>query len=236
MRLIPGFLKTSPNSQPLDDEGEPSERHAWMKNRAIQLFAVLFGLPLFVYSVLALAQAGSGSSYHWTFPKWFGCVIAAHEGLAGGLIGAAGALLAAWIAWTAVQHQISSENERAIADRAEAERLLSEDLTDYAEGMGAAWRLLEGLPEGIDDKKAWPTFQATAFMAEWVSRPERIANYRAMADILGWDRRRRYKAVLSGLEELRRFGDPKSLHNPNEVLALIRRLSVDFEYCLPATS
>jgi hypothetical protein len=31
------------------------------------------------------------------WPKYFGCAMAAHEGLAGGLIGAAGALFAAWL-------------------------------------------------------------------------------------------------------------------------------------------
>jgi hypothetical protein len=42
---------------------------------------------------------------------------------------ASGALVAAWIAWSAVQ-QINAERERAMADRFEAERLLSADLTD----------------------------------------------------------------------------------------------------------
>ena len=118
-----------------------------LHNRTTQLVALLFGLPFFVFLPLALAQAGSGSSCHWAFPKWFGCVLAAHESLAGGLIGLAGVLVAAWMAWHAVQQQINSDRERALADRAEAERLLSEELPEYAEGMAAAWRLLVALPE-----------------------------------------------------------------------------------------
>jgi hypothetical protein len=43
--------------------------------------------------------------------------------LAAGLIAAAGALTAAWIAWTAVQQQINAEKEGSTADRREAERL-----------------------------------------------------------------------------------------------------------------
>jgi hypothetical protein len=86
-----------------------------MQNRKAQFVVVVFGLSLFIFLALALAQTGSGSSCHWAFPKWFGCVMAIHETLAGGLIGAAGALLAAWIAWTAVQEQINSERERAAA-------------------------------------------------------------------------------------------------------------------------
>src|SRR5262249_39389557 len=65
-----------------------------------QFLVLLFGLPLFTFSVLALAQWGSGSSCHWQFPKWFGCVLGDHDSLAAGLIGASGALFAAWIAWT----------------------------------------------------------------------------------------------------------------------------------------
>jgi hypothetical protein len=47
------------------------------------------------------------------FPKWVGCAMAAHENLAGGLIGSAGALLAAWIAWHAVMAQMESDRRLA---------------------------------------------------------------------------------------------------------------------------
>ena len=99
-------------------------------------------LTVSVYLVLALAQVGSGSSCRWMFPKWFGCVLAAHETLAAGLTGAVGALVAARIAWSAVQQQINAERERMLADRVEAEQLLADDMKDYAEGMAAAMRLL----------------------------------------------------------------------------------------------
>jgi len=161
----------------------------------------------------------------------------AHESLAGGLIGAAVVLLGAWIAWIAVQQQISFDRERAVADREEVERLLSEGLTEYAEGMAAAWRLLVALPKEADPDRAKAVFDATAYMAERVSRPEAIATYRAMAEILGWDRRRSYTGLLRGLEELRRFPDSNSVqHDPDEALDLIRRLADEFEYCLPDTS
>jgi hypothetical protein len=38
---------------------------------------------------------------------WLGCVAAAHEGLAGGVLAGAGALFAAWLAFDAVQEQIA---------------------------------------------------------------------------------------------------------------------------------
>ena len=93
---------------------------------------------LFVYLILALTEIGSGSGCHWAFPRWFGCVLGLHETLAAGLIGAAGVLIAAWMAWTAVQRQINAERQRTVADRKEAERLLAEDLTNYADGGSLA--------------------------------------------------------------------------------------------------
>jgi hypothetical protein len=52
------------------------------------------------------------------FPKWLGCAMSAHEGLAGGLVGAAGALFAGWLAFASVQRQIDEqkvEKEKAQA-------------------------------------------------------------------------------------------------------------------------
>jgi hypothetical protein len=194
-----------------------------LHKRTTQFVLLFFGLPLFVFLVLALAQWGSGSSCHWAFPKWFGCVLAAHESLAGGLIGLAGVLLGAWAAWSAVQQQINADRERAMADRIEADRLLSEALTDYADGMAVAWMHLVALPEDADHDTAWKVYEATAYMAEWLSRRETVANYRAMADTLGWDRRIGYRALLRGLDELRQFTDPKSVQDdPQEALNLIR--------------
>jgi hypothetical protein len=85
----------------------------------IQFLVLFFGLPLFTFLVLALAQWGSGSSCGWQFPKWFGCVLHDHESLTAGLIGAAGALFAAWIAWTAVQRQLEEQQRQVrIVERA----------------------------------------------------------------------------------------------------------------------
>jgi hypothetical protein len=207
------------------------------RDRAAQLLILTLCFFLFVYAALALAETGGSIACHWAFPKWFGCVLSTHETLAAGLIGAAGALIAAWIAWTAVQQQISAEAERIMADRKEAERLLAEDLSDYAEGMAAAWRLLVDFPEQpSEDGRREAIRQATAYMAERLSRADQIANYQAMAEILGWDSRRKYVALIRGLENLARFSDADSIKESEEVLQVIRKLADDFEYCLPQTS
>ena len=202
-----------------------------------RLLVLPLGAFLFVYLVLALAEIGSGAGCHWAFPRWFGCVLGLHETLAAGLIGAGGVLIAAWMAWTAVQQQMNAERERTVTDRKEAERLLAEDLTNYAGGMAAAWRELVAVPNPAPEPSAWKGVrQATAYMAERLSRSDHIANYGAMAEILGWDRRTKYVALIKGLENFDKFRDPESIKEPDDVLNVIRNLADDFENCLPETS
>ena len=83
------------------------------------------------------------------------------------------------------------------ADRKEAEQLLAADLSEYADGMAAAWRLLVAVPNPLPEPGAWEgTRQATAYVAERLSRADQIANHQAMAEILRWDRRRKYLALI----------------------------------------
>jgi hypothetical protein len=209
-----------------------------MKSRAKQFIVLICGLPLFVYLVLALTELGKASPCAWQFPQWFGCVLDAHEGLAGGLIGAAVTLAAAWVAWSAVQQQMSAERERAMADREEAERLLTDDLMYYAEGMAAAWRLLVAIPEGATPESIRPIREATAYMAERVSRPESIANYRAMVEILGWERRMRFNPLINGLERMRAFAGPTRLLTRTMLSALFvaLRMTLNFVSQRPANT
>lgn len=109
--------------------------------QAVLLAAILLAV---IFLVLASADAGMVATVGaercpLKFSKWFGCVLAAHENLSGGLIGAAGALFAAWLAWQAIMNQISqaeklSESRRQreeIATRTVLPLALS-DLSRYA--------------------------------------------------------------------------------------------------------
>lgn len=93
-----------------------------MSSRIGQLILLVLCFVVFIYLVLALSEVGGIAGCHWAFPRWFGCVLYVHESLAAGLIAAAGALTAAWIAWTAVQQQINVEKERTTADRRDGPR------------------------------------------------------------------------------------------------------------------
>ena len=49
-----------------------------------QLILLALYFIVFVYLVLALAEAGGVAGCHWAFPWWFGCVLYVHETLAAG--------------------------------------------------------------------------------------------------------------------------------------------------------
>jgi hypothetical protein len=81
---------------------------------ALVVGAVLVGVAI---SALWLADAYESEatkycSVRLTRLQWLGCAMAAHEDLAAGLIGAAGALFAGWLAFQAVQEQMRQERER----------------------------------------------------------------------------------------------------------------------------
>ena len=50
-----------------------------------------------------------------------------HEGLAGGLVGAAGALFAAWLAFDAIQQQLGEENDRVREERQRQDQMQAEE-------------------------------------------------------------------------------------------------------------
>jgi hypothetical protein len=90
------------------------------------LIVIFLLMTIFVIAILAFAHAFAildadkrcfPGFVHAQWPKWIGCAMAAHENLAGGLIAAAGALLAAIIAADAVWQQIRDARDQvAIAE------------------------------------------------------------------------------------------------------------------------
>ena len=97
-------------------------RLRWALAIGIVLITIVVGTLSFTHSYAITDEgkrcAPSFGKSKW--PMWFGCVMAAQEGLAAGLIGGAGALFAAWLAYDAIQEQLSEERERRLRRQAEA--------------------------------------------------------------------------------------------------------------------
>lgn len=83
------------------------------------------------HGALALAEfGGMGTakceptfvSVKWPmgWARWLGCAMAAHEGLAAGLIGAGGGLFAGWLAYSAIQLQLIEQQSQRTRMQAEA--------------------------------------------------------------------------------------------------------------------
>jgi hypothetical protein len=83
-------------------------RLCWALVVGLGLIALCVGILGFD-DATAIAEHGkqcAPSIWQSQWPRYIGCAAAAHEGLAGGLVGAAGALFAAWLAFDAIQEQI----------------------------------------------------------------------------------------------------------------------------------
>jgi hypothetical protein len=113
--------------------------------------SVFIGLALIVILILALAHAWAPEAApdlprrcfetfetaQW--PKWIGCAMAARESLAAGLIGAAGALFAAWLAYSAVQQQFAHQEAERARLQAEAKEAAVVSLTQIVHAAGSTW-------------------------------------------------------------------------------------------------
>ncbi len=89
---------------------------------------------------------------HAQWPKWIGCAMAEHQDLAAGLIGGAGALLAAFIAADAVWQQINDARQQVhLADR-RRELLELYNLRRVVEYYSRVLRPFDEAP-GADDVK-----------------------------------------------------------------------------------
>lgn len=143
----------------LDSEAANCKNENMNKAGLITFWIGLIGSTLLAISgVLWLADTWyttTNSRCLLQFPlKWFGCVIGNHENLAGGLIGGAGTIIAALIAWRVVQHQIASD--RSLAERQEIStlNLVCSDLRSTLDIYATVWRTVDIATTKADEERA----------------------------------------------------------------------------------
>jgi hypothetical protein len=80
------------------------KRLIWALVIGAVLVALIIGIISFVEATSITEEAKRCAPNVWQsqWPRYIGCAMAAHEGLAGGLIGAAGVLFAAWLAFIGI--------------------------------------------------------------------------------------------------------------------------------------
>ena len=130
-----------------------------LRNRIKWAIAVAAFLGGFVFVMLWLADTYDSDPKTYCSPslwlwQWLGCVMAAREDLAAGLIGFAGVLFAGWLAFTAVQEQIdqeqtlrreaeAKESEERVRDERDAKDVAIFALSRIVANAGAAFVLLD---------------------------------------------------------------------------------------------
>jgi hypothetical protein len=98
-----------------------------------------------ITSVLLLANIGAPEACRVEASgRAIGCFLRAYRELAAGLLAAAGAIFAAWLAWTAVRDQIRRTDELASAGARETHFAICEILLeDFLGTIDAAWRAVD---------------------------------------------------------------------------------------------
>jgi hypothetical protein len=117
----------------------------------IAIAIVVDGLAVAVVALTNLYSDGSGKCFpagflHAQWPKWIWCTFAAREGLAAGLLGAAGALIAACIAAYAVWLQLRASLQSREEDRIE------KTLPSYTEANQVLSDFIQQIPNWREQK------------------------------------------------------------------------------------
>jgi hypothetical protein len=111
--------------------------------RSIQGALLCAGILTAIIGLLTAADAGSAPHCAPVFPKWFGCILATHEGLAGGLIGSGGAIFAGWLAWTGVRDQVQAERDLSTARERENQKAILIEMKDLFDTLNEIWRAID---------------------------------------------------------------------------------------------
>jgi uncharacterized protein YutE (UPF0331/DUF86 family) len=202
-------------------------------NRWTQGLVIILGSMGATVAVLGAALAWGPHHCKLAFPMVIGCAMGSYEGLAGGMFAASAALFAGWLAWSAVQVQISAEEKRATADRVEVGRVLAVDIDSFAEALAAIWKILESLDQSETPDRA--KIEGVVYGIERIADDAWLSTSRKMVTALGWERRRSYEDLFTALENLRPFCDVDDFQ-VYEALDAARNASSYFEDVQPDSS
>jgi hypothetical protein len=193
-----------------------------------QGLCIVLGSVIVTVAVLAAALAWGPHHCKPAFPMIIGCAFSSYESLAAGMIASAAALIAGWLAWSAVQTQIEVDEKRASADRVEVEQILKQDIDTFADGLAAIWRILDSLDaEGAEPDRT--KLEGVICGIEAIAKENWLSTSRRMVTVLGWERRRKYEQLFDGLEDLRRFRNVDDF-DVHAALTIVRSVSWDFEF------
>jgi hypothetical protein len=160
---------------------------------------------------------------HAQWPKWIGCAISAHENLSGGLIGAAGTILAAYIAWMAVDNQNEVQREIAGRNHTEAITAIRADMQRVLQMCRIVWTAVD---HGLSENAAFANgaVNAVALMAAELKDEENIRpQILELGNALSVAKRRDLARLLVAIRVFAHDVDSGVAGNPAEYLHALRR-------------
>jgi hypothetical protein len=204
--------------------------------RCVQGASIILGSLFAIILVLAAALAWGPHQCKPAFPMVIGCAMGTYESLAGGMLAAGTALFAGWLAWSAVQIQIATEEKRATAETVEVEDVLQGDLDNLAEGLSSIWKILLAIdmPPSLSPDDARELLEGVIYGIEKIASADWLNTSRKMAESLGWERRRYYNELFQGIERLGQFRDIDNF-DIHSALDAVRSVSNYFELLRPDT-
>ena len=132
------------------------------------------------------------------WPMYLGCAMVAHEGLAAGLIGGAGAIFAAWIAFDAVQEQLGEDRERRRRQQVEAKVVAATIMTELIAAAALSLNRIEFALHADDCEQSDADHAAAQILEQTGMALGSFAVREAVRD-LGVDDRVLYLKILSDL-------------------------------------
>lgn len=155
--------------------------------RNIQTLIIGAAILFAIAALLAVTNLwGEGHHCAWEFPKVVGCILGAREGLAGGLIGAGGALFAGWLAWSAGRDQIQTERELATVKEVGNLKAILIEMKDLIDTLNEIWRAIDLalLPEQNPEQQRRRNSISKSVLATCLPNDERIRELKNFTDAL----------------------------------------------------
>jgi hypothetical protein len=143
-------------------------RIVFVANRIVQGIGLWGVMLAFVAAVLVITNFGTHADGCELTPSLatVSCFLRTYKELSSGLLGAAGAIFAAWIAWLAVQRQIEKEDLRATAKSREALEVIRNVLkNEQLPILYQIWRAVDLATDETDNEERRKDRRGTADLA-----------------------------------------------------------------------
>jgi hypothetical protein len=180
--------------------------------KATQGVLLFTAIAVAIMALLVAADAGDAGRCMFYGFNWLGCILAVHEGLSGGLIGAGGALFAGWLAWTGVRDQVQSERDLATAKARGCQQALLIEMNDLFEMLAEIWRVIDLalVPNQAVEQRAHRTAVAISLLPDLPST-EQIKSLRDFTDALALEidptKRGQYHRIWQAIDWIYRARD-----------------------------